>query len=111
LEIGKFWLKILHFERKLDTCPNIIRFIRPLCERISGDYRRFLSIEKQKQHKPMVELTGLGDEQHKKIGALSKGYRQRVGLAQALIHDPQVLILDEPTTRVSIPINWKISAV
>ncbi len=46
----------------------------------------------------MVEATGLGSEQTKKIGALSKGYRQRVGLAQALIHDPQVLILDEPTT-------------
>ena len=46
----------------------------------------------------MVEETGLGPEAHKKIGALSKGYRQRVGLAQAMMHDPQVLILDEPTS-------------
>ena len=46
----------------------------------------------------VIEMTGLGLEQRKKIGALSKGYRQRVGLAQALIHDPSVLILDEPTT-------------
>ncbi|GGG41660.1 gliding motility-associated ABC transporter ATP-binding subunit GldA [Hymenobacter glacieicola] len=46
----------------------------------------------------MVERVGLGREQNKQIGALSKGYRQRVGLAQALIHDPGVLILDEPTT-------------
>jgi len=46
----------------------------------------------------MIEVTGLQVEQKKKIGALSKGYRQRVGLAQALIHDPKVLILDEPTT-------------
>lgn len=46
----------------------------------------------------IIEMTGLGVESHKKIGALSKGYRQRVGLAQALLPDPKVLILDEPTT-------------
>jgi ABC-2 type transport system ATP-binding protein len=53
---------------------------------------------KKKRIDEMVELTGLSIEQHKKIGQLSKGYRQRTGLASALIHDPKVLILDEPTT-------------
>jgi ABC-2 type transport system ATP-binding protein len=46
----------------------------------------------------MVVMCGLNDEKHKKIGELSKGYKQRVGLAQAMIHDPAILILDEPTT-------------
>lgn len=46
----------------------------------------------------LIDITGLEREQHKQIGALSKGYRQRVGLAQAMLHDPKVLILDEPTS-------------
>jgi len=46
----------------------------------------------------IIEQTGLGPEQHKKISQLSKGYKQRVGLAQAILHDPKVLILDEPTS-------------
>ena len=52
----------------------------------------------QKRIGEMIGLTGLGDEQNKKIGALSKGYKQRLGLAQAMIHDPEVLILDEPSS-------------
>jgi ABC-2 type transport system ATP-binding protein len=69
------------------------------------DYLHFCAalqgVDKQKikeRSQLMVRMCGLNAEKHKKIGELSKGYRQRVGLAQAMIHDPKILILDEPTT-------------
>lgn len=67
------------------------------------EYLSFVASAYKLEHKTskvadMIDRCGLELEQHKKIGALSKGYRQRVGLAQSLIHDPQVLILDEPTS-------------
>ena len=71
-------------------------YVKEYLEYVAGIYK--LGSKKKQRVNEMIELTGLGLEQKKKIGALSKGYRQRVGLAQALIHDPKVLILDEPTT-------------
>ncbi|MBS1516898.1 MAG: ATP-binding cassette domain-containing protein [Bacteroidetes bacterium] len=64
----------------------------------AADLESVPSADIPKAVKKMVDVCGLSEVQHKDIGELSKGYRQRVGLAQAMIHDPEVLILDEPTS-------------
>lgn len=70
-------------------------YVREFLEFVAGIHK--LDNKKQRVD-TMIETVGLSLERKKKIGALSKGYRQRVGLAQAMIHNPEVLILDEPTT-------------
>ncbi|PSL48855.1 protein involved in gliding motility GldA [Chitinophaga niastensis] len=71
-------------------------YIKEFLEFIAGIHQ--LGKASSQRITEVINLTGLQPERHKKIGALSNGYKQRVGLAHALLHDPEVLILDEPTT-------------
>lgn len=72
---------------------NVVEYLE-YAARLQGLNKRALA----PRLKEMIEVCGLGNVRHKDIGELSKGYRQRVGLAQAMIHDPEMLILDEPTS-------------
>ncbi|MBN1790158.1 MAG: gliding motility-associated ABC transporter ATP-binding subunit GldA [Bacteroidales bacterium] len=71
-------------------------YVREFLLFVSGLYN--LGKESDDRVREVIRLTGLEPEMHKRIGVLSKGYRQRVGLAQSIIHNPEILILDEPTT-------------
>lgn len=91
----------LDYRRKIGYLPEnnplyLDLYVKEYLNHIAGIYK--LGRQANKRVEEVIEMTGLSPERTKKIASLSKGYRQRVGLAQALLPDPEVLILDEPTT-------------
>ncbi|TLX72115.1 gliding motility-associated ABC transporter ATP-binding subunit GldA [Labilibacter sediminis] len=91
----------LEYRTKIGYLPEhnplyLDMYVKEYLLHIAGYYR--LGKNTKKRVEEIIDMTGLTPERTKKISALSKGYRQRVGLAQALLPDPEVLILDEPTT-------------
>lgn len=91
----------LEYRNKIGYLPEhnplyLDMYVKEYLKHVAGIYK--LGKHATKCINEIIDITGLSPESTKKIGALSKGYRQRVGLAQALLPDPEVLILDEPTT-------------